>query len=173
MTGRGQDVGRAALVALIAVAADQITKAVARSEIEPGESVDLIAGVELVRVSNDGIAFGLLGGAGPLVIGLGAAAFTLLLAYFLATNDREGLWLPIGLIAGGAIGNLIDRVAEGAVTDFIDPPNWPAFNVADIEITAGVLLLGLLYLRDPEPDDGSEPEVAPEAEAAPREGEGR
>jgi signal peptidase II len=84
------------------------------------------------------------------VLVVAAGAFTLLLAYFLTSSGREGLWLPIGLLAGGALGNLIDRIAEGAVTDFIDPPNWPAFNLADIEITVGVALLLLLYMREPE-----------------------
>ena len=54
------------------------------------------------------------------------------------------LWLPVGLILGGALGNLADRAREGAVIDFIDPIAWPAFNMADVAIVVGVL--GLLYV---------------------------
>ena len=142
----GAGFGRAAALALLAVAADQLTKAAVRSEIVPGETVDLVAGVEIVRVANRGIAFGLLEGAGPWVMVIAALAFAGLLVYFLAGDERPGLWLPIGLLAGGAIGNLIDRAREGFVTDFIDPPGWPAFNVADIEITVGVVLLLSIYV---------------------------
>jgi signal peptidase II len=147
VTRRGE-LARAGVVALLALALDQITKAIVRMEIARGDEIDLILGVDLVRVKNDGIAFGLLGGAGPAVIVLAGAAFVLLLAFFLQKGELETLWLPIGLIAGGALGNLTDRVLDGAVTDFIDPPNWPAFNAADIEITVGVLILVGLYIRD-------------------------
>ena len=58
------------------------------------------------------------------------------------------LWLGVGLLAGGAIGNLVDRIRDGAVTDFIDPPLWPAFNLADVAITAGVVVIALTALRD-------------------------
>lgn len=148
---------RAGAVALIALALDQASKIIVRREIEPGERVDFVAGIDFVRVANDGIAFGLLGGAGAAVIALAAAGFLVLLAYFAATTDREGIWLPLGLLAGGALGNLIDRISAGAVTDFIDLPRWPAFNVADIEITIGVLLIAILYLRDSEDDPEPEP----------------
>ena len=156
MSGDRQAVGRAAVVALIALALDQLTKAVVRAEISPGERIDLFAGIGLVRVGNEGIAFGLFDGAGVAVLVLVAGAFTLLLGHFLISSGRDGLWLPVGLLAGGALGNLVDRIAHGAVTDFIDPPNWPAFNVADIEITLGVALLLLLVLRDP-PDEEAAP----------------
>jgi signal peptidase II len=160
VSGDRQTVGRAAIVALIALALDQITKAVVRAEISPGERIDLFAGIDLVRVGNEGIAFGLFDGAGVALLVLVAGAFTLLLGHFLISSGRDGLWLPVGLLAGGALGNLIDRVARGAVTDFIDPPNWPAFNVADIEITLGVALLLLLVLRDPPDREEAAPAAA-------------
>jgi signal peptidase II len=144
--------GRAAAVAVVAVALDQITKAIVRGQVTPGDPVDVVTGVQIVRVSNRGIAFGLLDNAGSLVLVLAALAFAGLLAMFLAASDRRGLWLPIGLLAGGAIGNLIDRIHEGAVTDFIDLGPWPAFNLADVEITAGVIILVLMYAFGPEPD---------------------
>ncbi len=69
------------------------------------------------------------------------AALGALLLYFALRPQRAWLWLPTGLLVGGAIGNLIDRLAHGAVTDFIKLPLWPAFNVADMAITFGVLAL--------------------------------
>jgi signal peptidase II len=60
------------------------------------------------------------------------------------------MWLAVGLLAGGAIGNLIDRVRAGAVTDYIDVLSWPPFNLADVAITLGVLVLALTYLREAE-----------------------
>lgn len=151
MTARRPDLARAAGIAVVAIALDQITKSVARNGVSPGEQVDFVAGIHFVRVSNSGIAFGMLEDAGPAVLVIAAVAFALLLGAFLSSAERPGLWLPVGLLAGGAIGNLIDRIRDGAVTDFIDLPHWPAFNVADMEITAGVLILIAIYLLAPEP----------------------
>jgi signal peptidase II len=159
VSASGSGLGRAAIVALAALGLDQVTKAIVRTEIQPGESIDLFAGIHLVRVSNEGIAFGMLDDAGDAVLVIAAVAFAVLLGLFLVSAERPGLWLPIGLLAGGAVGNLIDRIREGAVTDFIDPPSWPAFNVADIEITAGVVILVAIFLF------GAEPEPEPEARA--------
>lgn len=148
-------------MAIVALALDQLTKALVRGGLEPGERVDLIAGVDLVRVSNRGIAFGLLDDAGSLVLVLAAVAFAALLGVFLAASDRRGLWLPIGLLAGGAVGNLIDRIHEGAVTDFVDIGPWPSFNLADVEITLGVIILVWMYAFGPQPDadSGAEPDA--------------
>lgn len=69
------------------------------------------------------------------------------LAYYLTTQPaRPGQWVALGLLAGGATGNLIDRLAGGEVTDFIDFPTWPAFNVADIAITLGIAALVVIEL---------------------------
>jgi signal peptidase II len=144
---------RAGIVALVAVVADQLTKGLIRGNVDRGESIDLVAGVELTHIGNDGIAFGLLDGVSTLLLVAIGIVFTVGLAAFLTTShDRPSLWLPVGLLAGGAIGNLIDRIRIGEVTDFIDPPSWPAFNVADVSISIGVILLVLIYLRDPDPD---------------------
>jgi signal peptidase II len=148
---RGAGLGRAAAVAAVAIAVDQITKAIVRTEVTPGERIDVGGVIDIVRVANRGIAFGMLDDAGAAVIVIAAIAFAALLGAFLASAERPGLWLPIGLLAGGAIGNLIDRVRDGFVTDFIDPPRWPAFNIADIEITVGVLILIALYAFGDEP----------------------
>jgi signal peptidase II len=94
-----------------------------------------------VHVRNTGVAFGVLSGGGALVLIFTLAALALLLAYFARRPERPLLWLPTGLLIGGALGNLIDRIGSGAVTDFIKLPLWPAFNVADMAITFGILAL--------------------------------
>lgn len=135
--------GRAGLVLLAVVIADQVTKALVVANIGHGEHRRLFAGVDLVRVSNRGIAFGFFGGRGTLLTVLTVGALMLLLAYFATHATRPWLWLPTGLLLGGAIGNLLDRVRDHAVTDFIDLPLWPAFNLADVAITFGVAALVL------------------------------
>jgi signal peptidase II len=132
---------------MIVVALDQVTKALVLSSLAPGESESIFFGVELSVSRNAGIAFGALAGAGEAVIvALVGAALTVLLVFFAARAGRPLLWLPVGMVLGGAAGNLIDRARSGAVTDFIDPSFWPAFNVADMAIVLGVL--GVLYLGE-------------------------
>jgi signal peptidase II len=132
---------RAALVAVAVVAADQLTKAIVRGQIAPGQQVSVLPGVHLIRASNPGIAFSQLAGGGALVIVVGLVALGALLAFFFTHLHRRLVWLPTGLLIGGAAGNLIDRIRLGAVTDFVKLPHWPAFNVADACITVGVLTL--------------------------------
>jgi signal peptidase II len=143
---------RAALVAVTAVAADQASKALVRATIERGDAVDLFLGLELVNVRNRGIAFGMFSDGGILLVLFAVAALGALLIFFARHRDRPLVWLPTGLLIGGATGNLIDRTREGAVTDFIDLSWWPAFNVADISITFGVLTL--LYVLEGPPRHG-------------------
>jgi signal peptidase II len=143
---------RAAAVAVATVAADQLAKALVRSTIDRGDAVDLVVGVQIVNVRNRGIAFGMFSGGGPLLALFAGAALVALLVFFARHRDRPLVWLPTGLLIGGAAGNLIDRAREGAVTDFIDFPLWPAFNVADIAITFGVLTL--LYVLEGPPRHG-------------------
>lgn len=131
----------AAAAALATLAADQASKAAIRSSLEPGERADVIFGVDFVRVTNDGVAFGLLGGQRGVTLAITLAAIALLVALVVRHPDVRGLWAAVGLLVGGAIGNLVDRLAHGRVTDFIDVGAWPAFNLADVAITAGVVLL--------------------------------
>jgi signal peptidase II len=135
---------RALAVAGGVVALDQITKYAARSSLGPDERVDVLLGIDLVDVSNRGIAFGFFGDGGALLLAVTVAALALMLVWFALDPSRPGLWLAIGLLAGGALGNLADRARQGAVTDFIDPPAWPAFNLADVAITFGALALVLI-----------------------------
>jgi signal peptidase II len=144
--------GRAALVAAATVAADQAVKALVRTTIERGDRVDLILGIDLVNVRNRGIAFGMFSGGGILLVLFAVAALIALLVFFVRHRDRPLVWLPTGLLIGGATGNLIDRTREGAVTDWFDLPLWPAFNLADVAITFGVL--SLLYVLEGPPRHG-------------------
>lgn len=143
---------RAGLVAAVTLAADQATKALVRATIERGDGIDLILGIDLVNTRNRGIAFGLLADGGALLVVFAVAALIALLAFFARHRDRPLVWLPTGLLIGGAVGNLVDRTREGAVTDFVDLPWWPAFNVADTAITLGVL--ALLYVLEGPPRHG-------------------
>jgi signal peptidase II len=143
---------RAALVATATVATDQAAKALIRTTIDHGDEVRLILGIKLVNVRNSGIAFGMFSGGGALLVVFAAAALAALLIFFSRHRDRPLVWLPTGLLIGGAAGNLIDRVREHGVTDFIDFPAWPAFNVADMAITFGVLTL--LYVLEGPPRHG-------------------
>jgi signal peptidase II len=132
---------RALITAAVVVAVDQATKAIVKDEVLPGEHVDLFPGLQLSNVRNTGVAFGALEGAGLVVALLIGLSLTLLIAYFVVNRDVPLLWLPVGMLVGGAAGNLLDRAREGAVVDFIDPVAWPAFNVADSCIVLGVLVL--------------------------------
>src|SRR5207249_3392434 len=123
------------------VAFDQLTKQLAVTGIERGEPVDVLFGFELANVRNRGVAFGLLAGGEAPVMVLTLAAIGLLGVYFALHASRPGLWAAVGLVGGGARGTLADRVRSGSVIDFLDPPLWPAFNVADVAIVAGVALL--------------------------------
>ncbi len=141
--------GRAALVAAAVVALDQVFKALVRGEIAVGERRDLIAFVDLVHVRNRGVAFSALEGQTTLVIVVIAVAMVALLWYFARHAARPLMWLPTGLLVGGAVGNVIDRIRLGAVTDFLKLPSWPAFNVADMAITVGVIgLLAVVELGE-------------------------
>jgi signal peptidase II len=137
---------RAAITAALVVVLDQATKQIAIASIRRGDSINVFFGIDLTNVRNTGVAFGAFAGGGALVSVLTLAALTLLLSYFILRARTPWLWLPTGVIAGGALGNLADRARDGAVIDFIDPVLWPAFNVADMAIVLGIL--GLLYVVD-------------------------
>jgi signal peptidase II len=136
----------AVLVATAVLLVDQVSKRIVVGSLERGEHVKFFLGVELTHVRNKGVAFGALGGGGTLVTVVTVAAVVLLALYFAANTSRAHLWLPFGIVAGGALGNLADRVREGSVVDWIDPILWPAFNIADVAIVVGIL--GLLYVLE-------------------------
>ena len=143
---------RAAAVTACVLVLDQVTKAIVRGEIARGERVDVVLGIDLVNTRNRGVAFGLFSEGGALLAVVAGLALAALLVFFVRHMERRLVWLPTGLLIGGAAGNLLDRVREGSVTDFVDLPAWPAFNVADMAITFGVL--ALLYVLEGPPGRG-------------------
>jgi signal peptidase II len=134
--------GRVALVAAGVVVLDQATKALVRATVARGDSEAVFPGVEIVHTRNTGVAFGALAGGGAIVTVVIALALVALLGYFATHVRRPLVWLPTGMLLGGAIGNVVDRVRDGAVTDFVQLPlGFPPFNVADMSITFGVVVL--------------------------------
>lgn len=132
----------------LVVIADQATKAIAEAEITTGEDIDVLGPVGFTLTHNEGVSWGLASGAGAPLILLTVAALGVVAYIFSRDPTRKGMWVAVGLVIGGALGNLIDRVRSGAVTDFVVLPPWPPFNVADVAITFGVVLLVLIYLFD-------------------------
>jgi signal peptidase II len=146
--------GRVALVAAGIVALDQATKALVRATIPRGDREAVFSGVEIVHSRNSGVAFGALAGGGAVVTVVIALALIALLTYFATHVRRPLFWLPTGMLLGGAIGNVVDRLRDGAVTDFIQIPlGFPAFNLADASITGGVLVLLYVLERDGAPGE--------------------
>jgi signal peptidase II len=138
---------RVAAVLAVVLVVDQVVKAIVRADIAPGDRIELLPFLDLVYVRNDGIAFGALGGSGVVIV-LVLAAVVGIVVFFATHATRRMAWLTTGLLLGGALGNVIDRVRLGAVTDFLKLPHWPAFNVADIAITVGVLSLVFVLDED-------------------------
>ncbi|MCA9850107.1 MAG: signal peptidase II [Dehalococcoidia bacterium] len=150
-------------LSLAVIVADQLSKAAVRASLHPGEVWP--RDWELIRFShvhNTGAAFGILEGASTfLVIAplIAIAAIT----FFLLMLPSSGRWYPLALAAilGGAVGNLIDRIRLGYVTDFIDPTHYPSFNLADSAVVIGVFTIAVLSFLAPGEDDEEEPEHAP------------
>jgi signal peptidase II len=138
------------LVAAAAIGADQLTKHVVGRTLALGESVDLVGPFSIHHVQNSGIAFGLFASRTALVIGVTGVAVGLMVWFFARSGNRHPLVpVALGLVLGGSISNLVDRVRLGHVTDFLDLVAWPAFNLADTFIVLGVaILFGALVLAD-------------------------
>jgi signal peptidase II len=132
--------------AAIFMALDQASKQAVIHWLHRGEHRHVFFALDITNVRNTGVAFGALSGAGLVVLAITLIALAALLVYFGYHTTTPLLWLPVGVIAGGALGNLADRARQGAVTDFIDPVLWPAFNLADAGIVLGIL--GLLYVAE-------------------------
>jgi signal peptidase II len=140
-------------IAAAAVAADQLTKHVVASRLALDESVHVIGPLSIHHVQNSGIAFGLFASATSVVIVLTGVAVAWMLAFFARSGARHPV-LPValGLVIGGSLSNLVDRVRLGHVTDFLDLRWWPAFNLADSFIVIGVaILLAALLAADRAP----------------------
>lgn len=141
--GTAQWLGLAA-VAGAAIAADQLTKWLVSSALAFGGTVDILGPFRIHHVHNSGIAFGLFSGATGTVVLLTGLIVAAMVAFFARSGRRHPL-LPValGLVVGGSVSNLVDRVRHGHVTDFLDFDYWPAFNLADTFIVLGV---GVLFL---------------------------
>lgn len=151
MSGGGARAWRlAGALCLLVVALDQGAKALIEANLVPGEQVDVLGPLSLTLAHNRGIAFGLASGGGAVLIALSLVALAFVGALFARSPTRPGMWVAVGLLAGGALGNLIDRVRADAVTDYIDIFSWPPFNLADVAITLGVAVLALSYVSEAE-----------------------
>ena len=131
-----------ALVTVAAVVADQVTKHIVSSQLALDEELAVIGPFSIHHVQNSGIAFGLFSDATAAVIVLTTVAVGWMLVFFARAGARHPV-LPValGLLLGGSISNLADRIRLGHVTDFLDLRYWPAFNLADVCIVVGVVLL--------------------------------
>ena len=140
-------------IGMAAVAADQLTKHVVTSHLGLDDGIHVVGPFWIHHVQNSGIAFGLFASATPIVIVLTGIAIAWMLLFFTRSGARHPV-LPIalGLVAGGSVSNLADRVRLGYVTDFVDFRYWPAFNLADSFIVVGVaILLAALVAADRAP----------------------
>lgn len=139
---------RTAAVAVLALLVDQLTKRVLREAIDRGDVIGFVPGLDLVHWRNSGIAFSSFADS-PLIVGLLVlGAVGAVLAWFLRHTDRPGAWAGAGLLVGGAVGNTVDRLTLGSVIDFLRVSGGPAFNLADVAIVAGALVLAAAARRD-------------------------
>ncbi len=154
-----------AAVAIAAVVADQVTKRAIEHRLALDEAHHVLPGLTITHVRNSGIAFGIFPGRLAVVSVLTAAAVVWMLVHFARSGSRHVLFpVALGLLVGGSVSNLADRIREGHVTDFIHITHWPTFNLADSFIVIGVALLALGLIRvehgkaqapvDPDPSAG-------------------
>lgn len=152
----------------LAIALDQLTKNMVRARLELGETwapFPALASIfDITRTANTGSAFGLFQGGGFIITIIAFVVSGAIIYYsFSLTRAQWPVALALGLQLGGAIGNLIDRLRFGPVTDFIHVHNFPLFNVADASISTGVAVLAVLLLfesRLEPPDAATEADVA-------------
>jgi signal peptidase II len=138
------------VVTALVVLIDQLTKHWALNSLQPGEVRSFLPGLDLTLTFNSGSAFSFASGGGPVI---GIIAIGVMILVVVAGRGQRSLWAPViqGLVLGGAIGNLCDRIFRepggflgGHVVDFLRLPHWPVFNVADMAITAGAVALVIL-----------------------------
>jgi signal peptidase II len=140
-------------IATAALAADQLTKRIVTQHVALDDAVKVVGPFSIHHVQNSGIAFGLFASATPIVTVLTGIAVAWMLVFFARSGSRHPV-LPValGLLIGGSVSNLLDRIRLGHVTDFLDFRWWPAFNLADSFIVVGVAILFLTFVSaDREP----------------------
>jgi signal peptidase II len=142
--------GLAAAVCVVVLVADQVVKDIVSHHMVLGEQVNVLGPLKLTLTHNEGVAFGLANGGGVGLVIVTVIALGVVLWLFSRDPARRGMWVATGLLAGGALGNLVDRIRHGHVTDFIKLPHWPPFNLADCAITCGVVILLFIYIREAE-----------------------
>jgi signal peptidase II len=151
MMGNGIRVGVGLFAVLVVLILDQVTKLMVLRYVEEGETVDVLPFFNILRVWNEGISFGLFSDMDAvtvrwIIVG-GALLITVFLLYWLMVSRRLFLSVGLGMMIGGAVGNIVDRLAWGAVIDFIHvfwgSWSWYIFNVADIGVTVGVAFMVL------------------------------
>lgn len=146
----------AGLLAVAVFVLDQASKAIVRATLDPGQDVPLVPGFQLTLVRNEGIAFSLFPGRQGLIATLTVVALALIaLALVRLVGRNTYVAAGAGLLFGGSMGNLVDRILHGGVTDFLDFAHWPAFNIADMGITTGAVLVVLGLMRDGGGDGGN------------------
>lgn len=146
---------RALITTLAVVVLDQWSKWIAFGSLSAGETVDVAPGLKFGHTENTGIAFGMFSEHPWLVFALMSIALSTLIWFYVRHRKRPGLWLATGLLMGGAIGNAIDRLTLGYVRDFIELPHFPSFNVADMAITFGVIILVLTVEQTSDRQEGA------------------
>lgn len=151
------------LVAIVVVALDQVSKQWIRAHSVPGEVLYEYGRLTIVHVCNTGAAFGILQGQSVILSVLALIAIIIVMVFYRhITGTSNWYSLTLGMVLGGAIGNVVDRIRLGCVTDFIDVRlwgsyHWPAFNVADSAISVGIVLLVVLILIGLRQEDGQTP----------------
>lgn len=152
-----------AAIASAVLAADQVTKALVRAYIGLHDQITLLPDILwLTHVQNDGAAFGVLDGGRWLFVTISAVVLVVILwALFALASQSRTLLAGLGLVFGGAVGNMIDRIVVGTVTDFFDLGWFPVFNIADIALDVGVALIVLWLLFSPEHRAADAREQAP------------
>jgi len=136
-------------LALVIILIDQLTKILLTANFSVGQSLMIIPNfLSLVYVQNTGAGFGILKGFGFFLIIVSLLVIIVIFDYYKKINIKQKLLLfSTAILLGGVVGNLIDRLFHGFVIDFINFSFWPAFNVADMAITAGVIGLILYFWR--------------------------
>ena len=154
--GRGILSQRAALTLFgvttaVTLLLDRGTKALVRESMRPAQSVEILGeALQLTRVENAGAAFGMLQGRQLFLAVVGSIVTIAVVVYLWRAKPRQPwVLLALGLVAGGSIGNLVDRVTTGVVVDFVELSFWPVFNVADSAVVVGtsILVVHVLFSR--------------------------
>ncbi len=149
--GAIETAAKATALAGVVVAIDQASKAAATAAVTRGHTTEVLPFLKIANVRNTGIAFGAFGGTSAVLIGVTILVLIAVLVFVSGGRTGARIWVSAGLLVGGALGNLADRVRIDAVIDWIDLPLWPTFNLADVAIVAGVLCLVLLPDDQPPP----------------------